>query len=218
MKERPILFSAPMVRAILAGTKTQTRRVMKPQVQQITIKDDCGIVTYAGAALPRKPKGWWLWPNATENVLEICPYGQPGDRLWVRETHAPQADCWAAWEHEMEGYNAGPKPIIHYRADGGDPFIDKWRPAIHMPRFASRINLEITAVRVELLRDISEQDARAEGITDGGCLNCGNTEADCGCLNPKPDARDAFINLWESINGPGSWALNPWVWVIEFGK
>jgi hypothetical protein len=87
-----------------------------------------------------------------------------------------------------------------------------------MPRWASRITLEITGVRVERLVDISEDDARAEGITDGGCLNCGESETNCGCLNPQPDARDSFIYLWESINGPGSWAANPWVWVVEFRR
>jgi hypothetical protein len=87
-----------------------------------------------------------------------------------------------------------------------------------MPRWAGRITLVITGVRVEQLQDISEDDARAEGITDGGCLECGESETNCGCINPQPDARDSFIHLWESINGPGSWAANPWVWVVEFRR
>ena len=86
-----------------------------------------------------------------------------------------------------------------------------------MPRWASRILLEIIDIRVERLQDISEADARAEGITDGGCLSCGEHEP-CGCTNPTPDARDSYIRLWESINGADSWAANPWVWVVEFRR
>jgi hypothetical protein len=187
MNERPILFSSPMVRALLDGSKTQTRRIMKPQP---SLGQDFG-----GRVL--------------------CPYGQPGDRLWVREAfsgprhqeHHPPRD----WHSTDE---------IHYWADGC-PSCNDWtkpRPGMFMPRWASRITLEITGVRVERLVDISEDDARAEGITDGGCLNCGESETNCGCLNPQPDARDSFIHLWESINGPGSWAANPWVWVVEFRR
>ncbi|HCI6686938.1 TPA: hypothetical protein NPP45_005248, partial [Klebsiella pneumoniae] len=90
----------------------------------------------------------------------------------------------------------------------------RWTPSIHMPRWASRILLEITDVRVERLNAISEEDARAEGIIDGGCLNCGETEP-CGCANPEPDATDAFAYLWQSIYGQENWNANPWVWVIE---
>jgi hypothetical protein len=93
----------------------------------------------------------------------------------------------------------------------------KWVPSIHMPRWASRILLEITDVRVERLSDISEKDARAEGIIDGGCLNCGESEP-CGCANPEPDATDAFAYLWQSIYGQENWNANPWVWVIEFKR
>lgn len=108
---------------------------------------------------------------------------------------------------------------IWYWADG-NPTEGDWtrpRPSIHMPRWASRILLEVTSVRVERLQDISEADARAEGITDGGCTNCGNPEP-CGCADPAPDARDAFCNLWQSINGDQSWIANPWVWVVEFKR
>jgi hypothetical protein len=93
----------------------------------------------------------------------------------------------------------------------------RWRPSIHMPRWASRITLEIAAVRVERLQDISEDDARAEGITDGGCLNCGNPEP-CECASPEPSARDAFCYLWHQIHGCNSWHTNPWVWVVEFHR
>lgn len=94
---------------------------------------------------------------------------------------------------------------------------EKWTPSLHMPRWASRILLEITDVRVERLNAISEEDARAEGIIDGGCLNCGEPEP-CGCANPEPDATDAFAYLWQSIYGQESWNANPWVWVISFER
>ena len=92
---------------------------------------------------------------------------------------------------------------------------DRWRPSIHMPRDVSRLTLEITDTSLERLQDISESDARAEGITDGGCLNCGEP-GPCGCEAPLPDARDGFIRLWRSIYGDESWANNPWVWVVSF--
>jgi hypothetical protein len=175
--ERPILFSAPMVRAILSGTKTQTRRVVKGM-----------------ALLWLRPDGFT--PEFTalpENGL--CPYGQPGDRLWVRE-------AWRAWP---DG--------VAYRADISDADLADavhapWRPSIHMHRAASRITLEITAVRVERLQDISEADAKAEGVTRPVPM-----------LDDDPSTYvDAFGDLWASINGPGSWDSNPWVWVIEFRR
>jgi hypothetical protein len=175
MKERPILFSGPMVRAILDGSKTQTRRTFK----------------------------------GTTEHRSICPYGAPGDRLWVRETFA----------QGVEGCPGG----ISYRADHFDPKGDgpahpmKWRPSIFMPRASSRILLEITDVRVQRLQEISDEDARAEGVSDGGCLSCGNPEP-CGCGNPQPDARDGFAWLWQSIHGRASWDANAWVWAITFQR
>lgn len=127
-----------------------------------------------------------------------CPYGQPGDRLWVRET-------WQGDEADK---------ISVYKADEG-AFAERWRPSIHMPRWASRITLEIVSVKVQKLSDITQDDARSEGITDGGCFNCGESEP-CGCKNPEPIPRDAFINLWQKVYGDGSWYKNPWVWVVEF--
>ena len=179
MKERPILFSAPMVRAILSGQKTQTRRVIK-NTGTYAIEDHHGIITAKRerAAL------------ATQS-----PYGQPGDRLWVREAfmHEPADYCWEA----SVSIPVRPAHTI-YRADSdpnGEAKGIGWKPSIHMPRNLSRIDLEIIGIRVERLQDISEADARAEGIIDGGCLNCGLSEP-CGCAAPIPDARDAFINLW----------------------
>ena len=179
--ERPILFSGEMVKAILAGRKTQTRRVVKPQ-----------------------PDGG-PWPNAASHIEWCdlvadtdyyvasghCPYGKVGDRLWVRESWlriGASADVW-------------------YKAD--DVFLEgstPWRPSIHMPRWASRITLEIIGIRVEELRAISEEDAKREGVVAWHDTSNGTVY--------KPE----FRALWDSINdkrGYG-WGMNPWVWVIEF--
>lgn len=193
MKEHGILFSAPMVRALLAGTKTQTRRVVKPQPEK----------RHPFLAF-RKRRGpdFWLWPNAREEVIAECPYGKPGDRLWVRETHC--------------AFDVG---RVHYRADHAlDPAADKahgirWTPAIHMPRWASRITLEITGARVERLQDISEADATAEGSRDWA----GEQDTPARDI-PGGETRLIYRQLWESINGAGSWDANPWVWVIEFRR
>jgi hypothetical protein len=184
MKERPILFSAPMVRAILAGTKTQTRRIVK-KTEAVSFDED-GRLSF----LP-------------------CPYGQPRDLLYVREGFSYTHDC------TKDDVGAP----VWYWADGNPDHGDFTRPkpSIHMPRWASRIMLEIISVRVQKLQNISEADSRAEGIIDGGCLNCGNPEP-CGCDNPAPDARDSFCRLWQSINGELSWHENPWVWVVEFKR
>ena len=176
MKERPILFSGPMVRAILDGRKTMTRRVVKPQSLIIS------------GHPPRS--------------IRQCPYGAPGDRLWVRETfaHLTHNDTG-----EGEGYI--------YRADGWDDDV-KWKPSIFMPRWASRITLEITDVRVERLQDITNGDAITEGVwtispnKGRDYMDGGSTICPCGL----------FRSLWEKINGRESWDNNPWVWVIEFRK
>jgi hypothetical protein len=198
MKERPILFSAPMVRAILAGTKTQTRRIVKPTPQMVT---DRSIQPWDGEAADLL--------GLLTKTGKRCPYGQPGDRLWVRETHAPQADCWGSWERWIRG-EGGPAPIIRYAADREKPaFVERWRPSIHMPRWASRITLEITGVRVERLKAISEADAAAEGVATWAP----------GALSPDGQAAypsEQYQWLWQSINGAESWHADPWVWVVEF--
>lgn len=218
--------------------KRQTRRVMKQATgQSLSVDMDeeaPGIATLSW--LSGAGPGY----EVDESISFVaCPYGKPGDRLYVKETFF----AWGRWETRFSAkkkrdewhfvdmtLESGEIPL--YAADGfGNTlaFIKRrsdqkpmyWkRPAIFMPRWASRITLEITEVRVQLLNSISESDARAEGITDGGCLNCGNSELSCGCLNPRPDARDAFISLWESINGPGpgSWDANPHVWAITYRR
>lgn len=219
MKEHPILFSGPMVRALLAGTKTQTRRMVKPVKHP-----DLGNV-YDPGVLAREP----------QHVIErACPYGQPGDRLWVKETWrtAKSLDAKSpATIGEMcidAGYRTPWAPLA-YEADGHrnsewrgfemgcDAEPGKTRVSIHMPRWASRITLEITAVRVERLQDISEADCRAEGLyqdTAGRWTTYSASEQDREHLSPV----EAYRELWEQINGPGSWDANPWVWMVEFRK
>ena len=181
MKERPILFSAPMVRAILEGRKTKTRRKVK--------RNAAGRVELAGKQ----------WHIEDENAVLACPYGQVGSHLWVKETFKP--NCYVSHEYI-------------YRATETDPlrYTGPWKPSIFMPRWASRINLGIVDVRIERLQDISDADVEAEGTPflpgheqDGGGF-------------PAVSRWWQYQHLWESINGKGSWATNPFVWVIEFRK
>lgn len=210
MAEKPIIFSGAMVRALLDGRKTQTRRVLKPQ--PVKLPD----FNRGSLSINVRRSVYQAWNPHCPAVR--CPYGQPGDRLWVRETFAYVSP------HEY------PAPFeeckIEYRADkpeakraGGwdcepdDPEAIRWRPSIHMPRWASRITLEVTGVRVERLQDISEADARAEGAYPPPA----GTDDD-GAHYDAGTFRDGFRALWESINGAGSWTANPWVWVIEFRR
>lgn len=192
MKERPILFKGPLVRAILTGQKTVTRRALK------------------------LPHGFWE-TSATGELVPIptnCPYGKPGDQLWVRET-------WARVGNGDPGYLAFGATYPGCLPPGLENIPAhseiRWKPSIHMFRRDSRILLEVTVVRIERLQDITEEQARAEGITDGGCHNCGNNEP-CGCDCPSPSAVDSFYHLWNEINGAGAWEANPWVWVVEFKR
>lgn len=217
MKERPILMSAPMVRAILDGRKTQTRRVIKVQPSS----SDLQISTLIDAYIDRKNIGKSHWVRLEDlnivyddRVFFSCPFGKVGDGLWVREN----------WQHS--NYPDGPyEPDCHifYRADYMDDQLGadlekspdrirrKWKPSIHMPRMASRILLEITNISVERLQDISEADAIDEGV---------NVHPDHHGKPPNSiySPVDAYRDLFESIYGEGSWNLNPYVWVIEFNK
>jgi hypothetical protein len=173
VKERPILFKDVMVRAILVGRKTQTRRIAKPRYDDKTPCDHW--MAYAPDFIRRH--------CAHGSEGQTCPYGQPGDRLWVRETWAINPDDGGAV----------------YRATDPDWEVCEcwtWRPSIHMPRWASRITLEITAVRVERLQGISLDDAKAEGV----------------------ETTDQYAELWCRINGAESWYANPWVWVVAFKR
>ncbi len=185
MKERPILFSGEMVRAILEGRKTQTRRVVKPQPCEMNVWH--GAIYDGEIDLNKTP---CMEPKKS-------PYGVPGDRLWVRETFCTGSfyDCF-----QEDG-------VICYRATGGNATESDcaaWRPSIHMPRRASRITLEVTGVRVERVQDISEDDAKAEGVS----------------LEKWDSYRVAYAELWSDLNAKRGfgWSVNPWVWVIEFRR
>lgn len=194
MKERPILFSAPMVRAILDGNKTQTRRTYK-----VRKHPDAGC-EIAATELVREP----------QHVIDrICPYGQSGDRLWVREA------WFDAGPFKRAPLFAGMPSRFAYRADGASIGCHKWKPSIHMPRAASRILLEVTGVRVERLNDCSAEDAYAEGAAEWAAENA---ERLLGEGMKYRNIVEAYKALWEQINGASSWDTNPWVWVIEFRR
>ena len=211
MKERPILFSAPMVRAILAGTKTQTRRIIKPGLRnpgwtRFAFFPQRGIAIECGED----------YPDGKEDQRR-CPYGKPGDRLWVRETFGdctPGACALGGTKWDSPWYRANADEYGLLGHDGEGPvYVEDihWRPSIHMPRWASRITLEVTDVRVERLQEINEQDTIAEGWPHA---------ATNGVDAPLRDAYPIgwFANLWGDINGPDSWPANPWVWVIAFRR
>ena len=228
MKERPILFSGAMVRALLDGSKTQTRRAVKLQVQH----DDSWVggwkivhkrVTQALLTfnqLGGKPLG---------SDAAICPYGQPGDRLWVRETFGyvspdeferPHAECNIEYRADLPlgcTDRPGSWPVDEC---AGDPARPRWRPSIHMPRAASRILLEIVSVRVERLQGIGEADCWAEGIeaVDRALDDLAIIHLAKRMGRSFEDAAPTYAALWESINGAGSWDANPWVWVVEFKR
>lgn len=213
IKERPILFSGEMVKAIIAGNKTQTRRIVKPQPTG-TISIKCGFVeNYAGKM---------VFGFCNENLCWPCPYGRPGDKLWVRETWATSVACDDRPPSDMEKPGRGYGWPVWYAADGvvntrrADPVpqggikfttMGKCRPSIFMPRWASRITLEISDIRVERLQTISDDDCIAEG--------CMGDEVD-GADQPLPIM--CYKSIWEGINGQNSWVENPWVWVILFRK
>ncbi|MFU3391683.1 hypothetical protein ACM7KZ_29075 [Pseudomonas aeruginosa] len=195
MKERPILFSGPMVRAILGGSKTVTRRALNAQsMKLINYGAQVGECHY----LPEDGK---VHQNSAGYYADFCPYGLPGDRLWVRETYA-DAGCRLTYRADTD--------------DGAHCKVKKWTPAIHMFRKDSRILLEITAVRVERLQDISEEQALAEGVRGEPCDHARQACSDIGCWGDT--AKGAFGFLWEQLNGAGAWQANPWVWVIEFRR
>jgi len=209
MKERPILFSGQMVNAILDGRKTQTRRVVKPQPEQFDGR--------AGGE-------WCGWPVDKDGSLYKCPYGQPGDRLWVKETWRPRVDHdqWDCVEFRSDG--ALLKPRFRDENDGHrfsemcDSADMRWKPSIHMPRWASRTTLEITDVRVERLQDIDDKDATAEGI-DETQDTFSVKPGQCVLKSDGATAKHAFRYLWDSINAKAHpWSSNPWVWAISFKR
>jgi hypothetical protein len=209
MNEKPILFSGPMVRAILSGQKTQTRRVMKIQPPVEDRRHRWAITVRGGeCAWGRDP---WYKSDPMNHLVEgrcRCTFGAAGTNLWVKETHCPGAGLAKCSSADlalsvMAPAGSAPAPEVIYRADGAVlPAGVKWRPSIFMRRAYSRINLLVTDIRVERLQDITEADAQAEG--------CPGDED----THPLTE----YEALWEEINGSESWTLNPWVWVVSFKR
>lgn len=220
-KERPLLFSGAMVRALLEGTKTQTRRLVKPQPRA-----DVDDHLYHGRGM------WRFYRKAFGGARSVdhptaedggyrCPYGQPGERLWVRETWAKVPAT--AYQGSIDTATDGTRTVVPhrelnhglywsiYRADWTRVAPERWRPSIHMPRAACRIVLEITDVRVQRLQEITEDDARAEGIDLSGI------NLDVPATFDRPMAYE-YRRLWDSINGAGAWSANPWVWCVSFKR
>ncbi len=225
MKEHPIIFSGPMVLAILDGRKTQTRRVVKPQPPRgcffvMNGAGDKALCMQAGGSL----KPWFVPPRATSaDTFLSCPYGVPGDHLWVRETWgASPVISWGEDSYLSVRYRAGGNEKKSPKSWKLSPHSGQWRPSIHMPRWASRLTLEVVSVRVERVQEISEEDARAEGAETYRGISPEQSLPGPGFndarLGDEPH-RLPFAVLWDSINGkrPGcSWDANPWVWVLEF--
>ena len=230
MRERPILFSAPMVLAILEGRKTMTRRALNER----------DLAVFAAAAdlgeCGRFLEGESITPGDRKNHSMLCRYGDPGDRLWVRETFQPiladGVDPGAANYKTGSGWRAS-YPATDGRIEFYDlneeGLSDRCKPAIHMPRWASRTLLEITSTRVERLQEITEEDAAAEGVElahpgtpSSWYKDYAASKAADALQDPyhglMPSAYDSFASLWASINGIDSWDANPWVWVVEFRR
>jgi len=241
MRERPILMSGPLVRAVLEGRKFQTRRPITPQPPtperfrgsdfglSRAVAD--GVKMYSQndwERLPKHPTDWDLVgsvgvaKDAGFPLRYRCPHGQVGDRLWVREAWQAyhqtcvESDEWEVCEGAPSVLRENYAPHIEYRATSKS--MGPWRPSIHMPRWASRLSLVITDVRVERLQAISEEDARAEGVE-----RIGDRWRDYMPEREAPTrtcatARESFCSLWESIYGTASLAANPWVWAISFER
>lgn len=232
-KERPILFSCDMVRAILDGRKTQTRRPIKPQPPSyIDGLHGNKLRQRAPYRLEHPETGAIIGSGFFDDDDRAykCPFGVPGELLWVRETWGDRADY-----SELAACRTD---RVYYAADGKKSGW-KYRPSIHMPRWASRITLEAVSVRVERLQEITEEDAQAEGVepAERHCESCGWTgrwddapfvsedNAPCPECHRDTDSIDqdamfrrGFSNLWHSIYGRESWAANPWVWSVEFRR
>lgn len=214
MRCLPIPFKAEMVRAVLDGSKTQTRRPLKVQPHSVAeVASGNHLFDY------RTDLADYSRVVPMADLVKRCPYGQPGDGLWVRE----------AWKAHTTFDHLPPRDIpqshVWYMADDGYKAESRYRQGMFMPRWASRITLEVVSVRVERLQDISEADALAEGIDRPENMSAEEMKA----LDVWDGAERAYFNalnqpvnqyrrLWDQINGPDSWAANPWVWVVEFRR
>lgn len=210
MKERPILFSAPMVRAILDDRKTVTRRVV----------DEARMFAKVGDCLPWFTSSYKYDPHLAKRVAEfqgwtrVGPYGAPGDRLWVKETWHPCARI--GLNVEVEYLADESSETRRWNGDGDmDAMIarDAWRPSIFMPRWASRITLDVTSVSVERLHDITEEDAKAEGVE-----RVNGHPVRGAVFGVGPTYREGFAQIWHDIHGAESWNANPWVWRVGFRR
>jgi len=228
VKERPVIFSAPMVRAILTGQKTMTRRAVKPDpgsnMSPVCIED-----------APGKP---WQWASVASR--RVCPYGAVGERLWVRETFRAIEDPGAEDSEVRRTYRDDDGEthyiVVDFKADAPNRIMDEmgrpeWKSPIHMPRWASRITLEITEVRVQRVQEISNDDAQAEGVVAFDGRPCPSCSPNWGCLSPSGMGstrcetfmhgyRESFARLWDSINCERGfpWKSSPWVWAITFRR
>lgn len=204
MKERPIIFSTPMVKAILAGRKTQTRRVLKPKAQEY-------MRNYMNKVLDGT-----IYNYSFEEELATCPYGKPGDFLWVRETWGHTGHgVWKVSDARMASLNGK----VVYRADEDTP--GGWFPSIHMPKEFARIFLKITDVRIERLQDISDKDAKSEGMYARSTVGDDPSHPVWTWAPDSPrfdTAKAAFEYLWQVINGPDAWNANPWIYALTFER
>jgi hypothetical protein len=201
MKETPIPFNTQMVQAILDGRKTQTRRIIKPQPTEF-VQEDFGPVAIIGTYKGLKQG-------------KTCPYGYPGDRLWVKETFAPKVTSDIQTNPVTlykANYPGSEKEVTEYMKKFGH----KWKPSIHMPKAAARIWLQIEEIRAQRLIDITEEDAIAEGIEPVILHDTKSWKRYDGYEIVTSDRVVSFWSLWASINGEESWHSNPWVWVITF--
>lgn len=238
MKERPILFSAPMVKALLAGKKTQTRRVVSPQPEFTQIHEWKGETVYDGEGRAWCWRGHCFGDGPSVQMPELSPYGAPGDRLWVKETFTHITGNGIRTWYRADGEPQDSKGNVIPTEAG----LPRWRPSIFMPRHESRVTLEITDVRVQRLQDITEEDAKAEGCEPAcsqeswSCLGHDGAPFEM-FVEPDADddvahfvhvparqvisARDAFCLLWTQLNGNRkgcAWKDNPWLWCISFKR
>lgn len=226
MSDRGVIFTGDSVRGIIAGRKTQTRRLMKPQPE---------LTENAGIAWKRGLYGMHTdgTPHVTE-LLKHCPYGVPGDNLWVRETWYDDLSPPPPPPAERERHEDGSVEGIEYRASHdctnfeagcpcnpeGDGKRSEWRSPRYMPRWASRLTLKVTGVRVERVQGISDDDAIAEGVQKSACgLWCGRPHRAQGMPTQHNTPREAFASIWDNINGKRApWSSNCWCWVVDFRR